>query len=169
MNQFRCFLIAATCLLPMLASAHWQWIDKDGRKVFSDRPPPADIPEKSILTRPNGARVAVPGTSKAATAPAASAPQAAAPALKLIIVDKDLAEKKKQAEEAQAARRNADQERVETARAENCVRARQSKASFDSGRALTRFNENGVPELMNAAARAAEVARIQSVIDADCN
>ncbi|MFX6884193.1 DUF4124 domain-containing protein, partial [Acinetobacter baumannii] len=76
----------------MGAAAQWQWIDKDGRKVFSDRPPPQEIPEKNILKQPGGTRAArpaaapvpadaaavpAPGTSAAATAaapkPAASA------------------------------------------------------------------------------------------------
>ncbi|WP_216088085.1 DUF4124 domain-containing protein, partial [Shigella flexneri] len=31
-----------------------QWVDKDGRKVFSDRPPPVDVPAKNILKQPGG-------------------------------------------------------------------------------------------------------------------
>jgi hypothetical protein len=38
------------------ALAQWQWIDKDGRKVYSDRSPPSDIPEKNILKMPRGAK-----------------------------------------------------------------------------------------------------------------
>ena len=34
------------------AMAQWQWIDGTGRKVFSDTPPPASIPDKSILRKP---------------------------------------------------------------------------------------------------------------------
>ena len=32
--------------------AQWQWVDRSGRKVFSDQPPPADISERNILKRP---------------------------------------------------------------------------------------------------------------------
>jgi hypothetical protein len=41
------------------AFAQWQWIDKDGRKVYSDRSPSSDIPEKNILKRPGNARISV--------------------------------------------------------------------------------------------------------------
>jgi Domain of unknown function (DUF4124) len=36
------------------AMAQWQWIDKDGRKVFSDRAPPPDVADKNIVKRPTG-------------------------------------------------------------------------------------------------------------------
>ena len=36
---------------PRRASAQWQWVDSSGRKVFSDTPPPAGVPDK-ILKRP---------------------------------------------------------------------------------------------------------------------
>ena len=49
MKSLRLLLLAAACAMPALALAQWQWIDKDGRKVFSDRPPPADVPESKIL------------------------------------------------------------------------------------------------------------------------
>jgi hypothetical protein len=37
--------------------AQWQWIDKDGRKVYSDRSPPSDIQEKNILKRPAAPKI----------------------------------------------------------------------------------------------------------------
>ncbi|MBP8183230.1 MAG: DUF4124 domain-containing protein, partial [Rhodoferax sp.] len=36
------------------ASAQWQWVGKDGHKVFSDRAPPPEVQEKDILKRPGG-------------------------------------------------------------------------------------------------------------------
>ncbi|WP_412179990.1 DUF4124 domain-containing protein, partial [Variovorax paradoxus] len=44
-------LLGSICLLPLAADAQWQWIDKNGKKVFSDQPPPTDIPEKNIVRR----------------------------------------------------------------------------------------------------------------------
>lgn len=49
-------LIAAGLLCIASSSmAQWQWLDRSGRKVFSDRPLPADISEKNIIKRPGAA------------------------------------------------------------------------------------------------------------------
>jgi len=53
MKMHRFLLAAAACCFCLSATAQWQWLDKDGRKVFSDRPPPADVPDKNILAQPN--------------------------------------------------------------------------------------------------------------------
>lgn len=172
MNRIRIFLMGAACLISMAASAQWQWTDKDGRKVFSDRPPPADILEKNILKRPGG-RVTTPRPADATPAAAAgvaaaSAPLGAASAPKLSGVDKDLIEKKKKAEEAEAAKHKAEEEKITKAKVENCARAKQAKTGFDSGVRMARTNDKGEREVMDDAARATEVKRIQSIIDVDC-
>ena len=155
--------------MSIAASAQWQWTDKDGRKVFSDRAPPADILDKDILKRPAG-RSATAGTTNApaSAAIAASAPQGAASAPKLSGVDKELAEKKKKAEEAEAAKRKAEEERVLKAKVENCARAKQAQTSLGSGMRIARTNEKGEREVLDDAARASEQKRIQSIIDSDC-
>lgn len=155
--------------MSMAASAQWQWTDKDGRKVFSDRAPPADILDKDILKRP-ASRGVTAGTlaAPASVAAAASAPQGAASAPKLSGVDKELAEKKKKAEEAEAAKRKAEEERVLKAKVENCARAKQAQTSLGSGMRIARTNEKGEREVLDDAARASEVKRIQSIIDSDC-
>lgn len=158
----------------MAASAQWQWTDKDGHRVFSDRAPPADILEKNILKRPGSRNTPVAttdaATNTAATAAgaAASAPQGAASGPRLSGVDKELAEKKKKAEEAEVAKRKVEEERVLKAKVENCARAKQAKASFDSGVRIARTNEKGEREVMDDAARASEMKRIQAIIDSDC-
>ncbi|WP_114970378.1 DUF4124 domain-containing protein [Rhodoferax ferrireducens] len=171
MNRIRNFLMGAACLISMAASAQWQWTDKDGRKVFSDRAPPADILEKNILKRPGGRGATARPTEASAVAGvamAASAPQGAASAPKLSGVDKDLTEKKKKTEEAEALKRKAEEERVAKAKVENCTRAKQAKAGFDSGVRIARTNDKGEREVMDEVARTTEVKRIQSIIDADC-
>lgn len=174
MKHTRLILLVLACSLPMAASAQWQWTDKDGRRVFSDRAPPADILEKNILKRP-GSRVtpAAPAESSAQTgaptaASPASAPLAVASAPKLSGTDKELSEKKKKAEEAETAKRKAEEEKILKAKVENCARAKQAKAGFDSGVRMAHTNDKGEREVMDDAARTHETKRIQSVIDADC-
>ncbi len=164
MNQIRNFLAAAACLVAMAAQAQWQWIDKDGRKVFSDRAPPAEVQEKNILKRPGG-RAAPAGATEEAFSPER---QVAASAPKLSGVDKELQDKKKKAEDAETAKRKAEDERVTQAKSENCARAKRAKASLDSGVRIARTNDKGEREVMDDADRAAEMKRIQSVIEADC-
>ncbi|MBX9817281.1 MAG: DUF4124 domain-containing protein, partial [Burkholderiaceae bacterium] len=61
-----------------------------------------------------------------------------------------------------------DEERVAKAKIENCARAKQAKATFDSGVRLSRTNAAGEREVMDDAARAAEAQRIQGIINTDC-
>lgn len=168
-------ILGWTCALPLTASAQWQWIDNGGKKVFSDQPPPIDIPEKNILRRAGGAapRVSImPAPSP--TAPATDAAAAAAPTPaaagtpKPSGVDKELEEKTRKAEEAEKARQAAEKQKLAQARAENCTRARQARATFDSGIRVARVNAQGEREIMDDKARAAETQRLQSVIDSDC-
>ena len=54
------------------------------------------------------------------------------------------------------------------AKADNCSRARQGKATFDSGIRVARLNAQGEREIMDDKARATENRRLQTVIDSDC-
>lgn len=178
MKTHKLLLLAIACTWAMGAAAQWQWIDKDGRKVFSDRPPPQDVPERSILkqpgfnpapraaTPPAGEGKAAPAAAGAASGAAAAAPRraASAPTGK----DKALEEKKAQAEAAEEAKKKAEEARVAKARAENCALARQAKAALDSGRPITQSNAQGERIFLDEAGRAAEGKRINSVIAADC-
>ncbi|WP_431777316.1 DUF4124 domain-containing protein [Ottowia caeni] len=48
MNIVRIFLACAVLATCGAASAQYQWVDKDGRKIFSDRPPCGHTPEKCV-------------------------------------------------------------------------------------------------------------------------
>ncbi|RSZ37167.1 MULTISPECIES: DUF4124 domain-containing protein [unclassified Variovorax] len=162
--------------LPLSASAQWQWLDKNGKKVFSDQAPPPDVPEKNILRRvgpppaarstanPNVDAPPAEGTPAEAAAPAKTAGAAPKPTG----VDKELEEKTKKAEAEQKAKQAAEEAKIAKAKADNCALARQSKATVDSGIRIAKVNAKGEREIMDDAARAAEQKRIQGVIDSDC-
>ena len=156
------------CALPFVAHAQWQWVDGQGKKVFSDQPPPIEVPEKNILKRPGGSGAWRPAPAPAETAAPtpAAAPAAAAP--KPGGVDKELEEKTRKAEEAEKAKRTAEEQRVAKAKADNCARARQGKATYDSGMRVARLNDRGEREVMDDQARASEQSRLQAIIDSDC-
>ncbi|MBE2261755.1 MAG: DUF4124 domain-containing protein [Burkholderiaceae bacterium] len=159
-------LFLALWAVTLIAVAQWQWVDKDGRKVYSDRPPPADIPEKSILKQP-GATPVVRAANPASTVAGSSATDTP-PAPKVSGKDKELEEKKKQAEQAEAAKAKAEEEKFQKTRAENCRRAQQAKAAFDSGARIARTNSKGEREILDDATRASEAKRLDDVIQTEC-
>lgn len=165
-------LALAGGLFALTAMGQWQWIDKDGRKVFSDRAPPADIQDKNILRHPgrtNQLPIAPAGETVAdspAKAAATPLPKASAPGLSG--KDPQLEAKKKQAEEEEAAKRRAEEEKQAKARADNCARAKKGLASFQSGIRISVINTKGEREFMDDDTRAAEIKRLQGIADSDC-
>lgn len=166
-------LLLACCALAasFAVSAQYQWIDQDGSRVFSDRAPPAHVPESSILSRPRGsvARAAPAPEADADAEPAANAAPAAVPAPAAAVdTEPELEARKKQAEAAEAERERAEEARQAAARAENCSRARSAKASFESGQRMARMNDKGEREILNDAQRATELQRIEQIIASEC-
>ena len=166
-------LVGCVVALPLSASAQWQCIDKDGKKVFSDQAPPPDVPEKNILRR-SGTPPPRPATGIDAPAAegtdAGAVPKAreSAAAPKPSGVDKELEEKTKKAEAEEKAKRAAEEAKVAKAKADNCARAREGKSTLDSGIRIAKVNAKGEREIMDDSARVAEQKRVQSVIDSDC-
>lgn len=163
MKLLRLTLLGLACTMPAICLAQWQWIDNDGRKVYSDRSPPANIPANKILRQPG-----VKGTPVAAEVAVAEPAKVQASAPKIAGKDKQLEEKKKQADAAAAEKKQAEEEQMAKARADNCARAKRAKAGFDSGVRIARTNDKGEREIMDDAARAAESKRLDGVISSDC-
>jgi hypothetical protein len=160
------------CLFP-LAYAQWSWKDKDGRRVFSDQPPPPSIAEKDILKRPAGVRAPAPVSEgpEASNTPSnstAAAGTAKADAPKISGKDAELEKKKKEAEAQEAIKKKAESEKKAAAQKENCDRARRAKTSFDSGLRISTTNAKGEREIMDETTRASEAKRLQDIITADC-
>jgi hypothetical protein len=144
----------ATALLASLpALAQYSWIDSKGHRVYSDLPPPPDIPQQNILSRH--------GTPVSAPAPVAPASAASGQ-------DQALEEKKQAADAAEAARKKAEELKLAAQRADNCQRARTSLAGLQSGARVMQFNAQGERSYMTDEQRAAEVQRVQGVIESDC-
>ncbi len=175
MKSTRALFFGLTLAAAMAAHAQYQWIDKDGRRVFSDRPPPADVPAKNLVTQPRlgqsaTARPAVsapPADASSSPSAAASRPAAAASAAGSG-VDKALEEKKRKAEQAEADKKKADDARLGAARAENCKRAMNAKSTIDSGMRMARINSKGEREFLDDAQRAEEIQRANAIIASDC-
>lgn len=175
--------LMATVLVPTPADAQWRWRDANGRVTVSDRPPPREVPEKDILSRPNKASAARPlppglpssavAAEQAASAPAvaASAPAVAASAAAsgpASGLQAEVEARRRRAQQEQAARAKAEEEKLAAQRAENCRRARQQVATLESGVRIARVNERGEREVLDDRARADEMRTARAVIASDC-
>lgn len=161
-----CALVAAA---PTLALAQWQWVDKDGRKVFSDQAPPADVPASRIQKRPGKfAAQAAQQSDPAADVASAPAAASAASAPRMTGSDKDLEAKKKQMQAAVDDKRKAQEAENARINADNCERARRSKASLDSGMRIAQTNGKGEREFLDDNQRTAEGKRLEGVIARAC-
>ena len=165
-------IASSSLALPVLAQ--WQWIDKDGRKVFSDRAPPAEIVQKNILKQPGSKSPApAPGTDAGVTAQApkvtASTPAAKASAPKLLGKDIELEARKKQTDDLETAKKQAEEEKLAKARADNCERAKKGQATLKSGVRISVTNPKGEREFMDDTARTSETKRLQAIAESDCS
>ena len=177
-------LVALASVLP--AVAQYQWIDANGRKVYSDQPPPASVPATKVVQQPRNTPIpanleTIKPADTATQVDAKSDAKAdgktenenskTAPSAKKdpnAGKDKELEAKKKAAEEAEAAKKKADADKQAAARADNCERAKRAKMSLDSGIRTTITNSKGEREFMDDAARMVETKRIEGIIAADC-
>jgi Domain of unknown function (DUF4124) len=165
-------LVAGLLLLmaALPAQAQWKWRDKDGRITVSNLPPPREVPDKDILSRP--ASPSRPGAAAAATSAAAPAAAAAStPAAGTVpptALEREVQARRRAAEEEKAAKAKADEERNATRRAENCRQARGQLAALESGQRMARTNEKGEREMLDDRARAQELQRTREVVTSEC-
>jgi Domain of unknown function (DUF4124) len=175
LSKIASLLIVLSLGFGLTAHAQWGWTDKDGRRIFSDQAPSSEVPDKNVFKRPGGARAqaavakaAEPEAAASAPAGGASAAKVAASAPKLSGKDAELEKKKKEAEAAEAAKKKAADEKFAADRAENCERAKKSKASYASGVRIATTNAKGEREIMSDTDRAAESKRLEGLIATEC-
>ena len=161
MFSLRALLFSLLTLAACAAQAQWMWLDGNGKKVFSDRAPTADVPERNILKRPAGYP---PAAAAVATAPANAPASGPKPGGK----DAELEKKKAQADAAEADKKKADEQRLATLKAGNCDRAKRELATLQSGMRIAQVNAKGEREYMSDSGRQAESQRVQEVIASDC-
>lgn len=171
MKIHKIFLLLLAYMWSISALAQWQWIDKDGHKVFSDRPPPADVPPARIVKQPHGqtAPAAAPTEQPAETTENAPAQTTVTPKTASASgTDKALEAKKAASDAAEAAKEKAAEAQRAAARADNCTRAQRAKTTFESNRPIRQTNAQGNAVVLSAEERTAEMRRIQAIISSDC-
>lgn len=156
----------ALMLFASVSYAQYVWVDANGTKQFSDRPPPPGIPAKNIIKQPGGS------ASRAAEAPAIPAP-AAAPAAADDKVPPGLADReadyRKRAKAKEEADKKASSASAEKARNKAaCESARTYKRTLEQGTRVGTTDKNGEQTFMDDGKRASELARINKAIAEAC-
>lgn len=148
----------------VMAAPPWIWIDEAGRRVFSDLPPPASVPDHRIVRQPvappQAPAIASPGPSGTAQeAPAVeganSAPNSPVTPGTTVTVENEQ-------------QRRAVEQRNAEIRADNCRRAQESLAMLQRPGPLATVNERGQQVIMTDSVRRAETARAQTIIRENC-
>lgn len=152
-------VVSVTFALP--CAAQWKWRDAQGRIQYSDRPPPTDVRDRDILTRP-AAAPAAPRTAPAASA--ATPPMTASAPTS----DPALEARRRQVEAPQEQARREEEARLARQKVENCARAKEYARTVESGQRISRTNDKGEREFLDDAQRAREAARAREIIASDC-
>lgn len=149
-------LLAASCATAP-AFAQFVWLDSNGIKQYSDRPPPASVPASRILKQPGGAAPSEPD------AVPASAPSKAPPT----IAEREADFRRRHAEQAEKDKKAAEQARLARENAQNCERARDYRSTLESGERIVRTDKNGERVFLTDEQRAQELREAQQMLK-DC-
>lgn len=166
-------LFAAALAMPaaMLFSqaaqaAQWKWLDAQGVVHYSDIPPPASVPARSILQRPT--QTVMPTPAAASTSSPPSAPTSAKQQQAASELEKKIAEKKVADQAAQEQAKLQQQQAQALQNQQNCLQAQKQLQILDSGQRMAQIDAQGQRVIMDDAQRAAEHARIAGLIAQYC-
>ena len=141
----------ALALTSLLAQAQYSWLDDNGARVYSDRPPPPGTPASRILRTPHGISPAAAPAATAAPAPATSD------------WEKREAEYRERSAQREKEEREADARRRKE-RIAQCAQAHHAKDQLEASRRLEWKNEKGETEMMSDATRVREQQRVQQIL-----
>ncbi|MCO5100272.1 MAG: DUF4124 domain-containing protein [Burkholderiaceae bacterium] len=152
----------------------WQWRDAQGRMVFSDRAPPADVLPSQILRSPEGGRPAAsssrPSSSSAAAAPIGSPAKdaAGAPPPAQSWVERERAFRQRIAEREENAAKERDKTELAALGKRACDDARSQVRTLESGVRVVTVNARGEPEPLDDSQRANRLAIAKSDVARLC-
>lgn len=143
--------------MSMPALAQWQWLDANGRRVYSDQPPPAGTPESKIVKRPG-----------ASLSPGPASPASVEPVAATKPPSSDLDRKAREVKEHEERAARLEQEKGRQVINENCQQARKSLSTLSAGTRISIVNDKGEQDYMSDEQRAADMQRLQGYISANC-
>lgn len=167
MQRLKQFAIAAVLIaigLPSAALAQaYKWRDEKGQTVYSDQPPPKNIPPGNILQAPKplaaalAAAASAPTSGAAVSAPAGKA--AAKPAAPKSVAEQEADFKKRQLDSQKKGKDAADKAAEEQRLVAACAGLRQAVAGLEAGQRISRHDEKGERYFINDEQRATEIAK----------
>jgi hypothetical protein len=166
-------LAFATALLALSisspANAQYVWLDKNNVKVYSDKPPPPDVPNNRILKGPRTFRATnisekQPDANGTTDTKAASTPEKPP----MTTAEKNADYNKRKMEQAEKDKKTEAEEKNKRAKAENCAKAKEYQRSLESGGRFARTTESGERKYLSDDERAAEINRANEAVKA-CN
>lgn len=185
----------ATLASPAEAQARYEWADENGRKVYSDVPPPPGSRVTHLTLRGERARPdSAPPSPDAQGAPNQAADgaraQAAAPVPTTTasihpaggaagaagaagmkpptVADREMAFRKRQAEQAEAEQKTLAKAEDDRRQAQACDDGKASLRSLESGQRISRTNENGEREFIPDGEREARIRQLRSDLASRC-
>jgi hypothetical protein len=126
----------------------YQWKDKNGKTVISDKPPTENVTEQRI-------------TNDGSTAGAAATPKTAA--------DREMEFRKRQKESQDNAEKTQKEQAANAEKEESCASARRYLTTLESGERVALRDEKGERYFLDDAQRAQEVAKANRAVQANCS
>jgi hypothetical protein len=136
--------VVACALIPLASADLYKYVDKNGKTVYSDQPPP-DADAKRISPPP---------------APASGGGKS--------YVERDKANQKARDKAQEGAKKSADEEKVAKAKKERCEQARNNLQIYTDGGPILKRNDKGEREYMSDAEIESERGRMQKMVDEAC-
>jgi hypothetical protein len=159
----RLFAGAALLLCAGLAQAQYAWINANGNREYSDRPPPPSTPRSKILKAPHGSPLLQEAQAAPAAADDAKPEQKKGPPT---LAERDADFRKRQKERGEQDQKGAEEAQRKQALAENCASARQNKMQLESGVRIADVSAQGDRAYISDEERARRLAATSHVLEA---
>ena len=141
-------LAVAALLVVTVANAEiYQWKDKNGKTIISDKPPTENVVEQKKTSSD-------PSTASAATQKTAA--------------DRELEFRKRQKESQESTEKAQKEQAASTEKQENCVNARRSLATLESGERVALRDDKGERYFLDDAQRPLEAEKARKAVEASC-
>ena len=159
---FAIVAVVVAIALPGAALAQaYKWRDEKGQMVYSDQPPPKNIPPGNVIQapKPSAAALAVAAATGGAAVSAPAGKAAAKPAAPKSVAEQEAESKKRQLESQKKSKEDADKAAQEQQRVAACASLRQSLAGLEGGQRVSRTDDKGERYFINDEQRAADIAK----------
>jgi Domain of unknown function (DUF4124) len=166
--MMRIVILAVMLAFAAGASAQmYRWVDKDGRVHYTSQPPPAGTQSRTLETPPPVS--SSPARDSEGKEVGGKEPEAKdAPKGPLTPVQQEQEFRKRQLEAQKAREKDAQASRDAEAKQQNCARARETLATFESGQRISRSNAQGERYYLDDAARERETEAARKAVSDWC-